>query len=294
MTKRLPIYASRSKEIIAYARVDDDDYAHLAAYRWVMQGTPEVPGSIYRARCVWERATHEYPALVLSQEIVPHTSHITFYNGDRLDYRKANLVTSHERQQRLEHGAEVLRRMNRLHAPKPGRDASVILPLTQGWTAWIDAEWEDDVRRYHWYVARQGPHVYAQRQRKQGKSRTIIMLARVIAGLQDIDSGKRLRPGAVAYQTPADVHRHRLDLRRTNLIITTRGGVTLRRPHPRRYRGVHAVGRTGRYRATLSLGGHYRVLGWYDTPEEAAQARDAAIIRLGLQDIAQLHDPGIQ
>ena len=95
----------------------------------------------------------------------------------------------------------------------------------------------------------------------------------------------------VAYQTPADVDRQLLDLRRTNLIITTRGGVTLRRPHPQRYRGVHAVGRTGRYRATLSLGGHYRVLGLYGTPEEAVQARDTAIIRLGLQDIAHLNNP---
>ena len=228
MAQRLPIYASRSEEIIAYARVDDDDYAHLAAYRWVMPGTLESPGSIYRARCVWERAAHEPPALVLSQEIVPHSGHVTFHNGDRLDYRKANLVTSHDRQQRLEHGADVLRQMNRLHTPQPGRDASVTLPLTQGWTAWIDAEWEDDVRRYPWHVARQGPHVYAQRQRKQGRSRTIIALARVIAGLQDIDSGERLRPGVVTYQTPADVHRQLLDLRRTNLLITTRGGVTLR------------------------------------------------------------------
>jgi hypothetical protein len=118
----------------------------------------------------------------------------------------------------------------------------------------------------------------------------IIALARVIAGLQDIDSGEQLRPGVVAYQTPADIDRQLLDLRRTNL-ITTRSGVTLRRPHPKRYRGVHAVGRTGRYRAILSIGGHYRVLGLYDTPEEAAQARDAAIIRLGLQDIARLNDP---
>jgi hypothetical protein len=200
MTQRLPIYAGRSEEIIAYALVDDDDYAHLAAYRWVMPGTPEAPGSIYRARHVWERAAHEPPALALSQEIVPHSGHITFHNGDRLDYRKANLVTSHERQQRLEHGAEALRRMNRLHAPEPGSDASVMLLLTQGWTACIDAEWEDNVRRYHWYVARRGPHVYAQRQRKQGRSRTIIALARVIAGLQDIDSSERLRPGVVAYQ----------------------------------------------------------------------------------------------
>jgi hypothetical protein len=196
-----------------------DGSTHLAAYRWIMQGTPEAPGSIYRARCVWERAAHEHPALVLSQEIVPHSGHITFYTGDRLDYRKNNLVTSHDRQQRLEHGAEVLRRMNRLHAPEPGRDASVTLPLTQGWTAWIDAHWEDDVQQYSWYVARRGLHVYAQRQRKQGGSRTIIALARVIAGLQDIDSGERLRPGVVAYQTPADVERHLLDLRRTNLII---------------------------------------------------------------------------
>jgi hypothetical protein len=54
---------------------------------------------------------------------------------------------------------------------------------------------------------------------------------------------------------------------------------------------VHAVGHTGRYRTTLSIGGHYRLLGLYNTPEEAAQARDAAIIRLGLQDIAQLNNP---
>jgi hypothetical protein len=64
--------------------------------------------------------------------------------------------------------------MNRLHVPEPGSDASVMLPLTQGWTAWIDAEWEDKVRQYPWYVARRGPHVYAQRQRKQDRSRTII------------------------------------------------------------------------------------------------------------------------
>jgi hypothetical protein len=41
MTKRLPIYASRGEEIIVYVLVDDDDNAHLAAYSWVMQGTPE-------------------------------------------------------------------------------------------------------------------------------------------------------------------------------------------------------------------------------------------------------------
>jgi len=49
--------------------------------------------------------------------------------------------------------------------------------------------------------------------------------------------------------------------------------------------------RTSMRSATLSLDGHYRVLGLYDTPEEAAQARDTAIIHLGLQDIAYLNNP---
>ena len=74
--------------------------------------------------------------------------------------------------------------------------------------------------------------------------------------------------------------------RAASIHMQVRGSV-----QPQRYRGVHAVGRTGRYRATLSIGGHYRVLGLYNTPEEAAQARDEAIIRLGLQDIARLNDP---
>jgi hypothetical protein len=77
-----------------------------------------------------------------------------------------------------------------------------------------------------------------------------------------------------------------LDLRATNLIITTRGGVNLRRPSRTRYRGVHRQGQ--RYRAHLKLGGQERVLGFYDTPEEAAQAREAELRRLGLHDLARL------
>jgi hypothetical protein len=74
--------------------------------------------------------------------------------------------------------------------------------------------------------------------------------------------------------------------RAASMHIQVRGSV-----QPQRYRGVHAVGHTGRYRATLSIGGHYRVLGLFDTPEEAVQARDEAIIRLGLPDIARLNNP---
>jgi hypothetical protein len=41
----------------------------------------------------------------------------------------------------------------------------------------------------------------------------------------------------------------------------------------------------------VRLAGYDRVIGLYDTPEAAARARDAAIIHLGLQDIARLNNP---
>jgi len=108
----------------------------------------------------------------------------------------------------------------------------------------------------------------------------------VIAGLQDMDSGARLRPGVVVYQTPADVDRQLLNLRRSNLLITTRGGVTLRRPCPQRYRGGHAWAApagTGPPSASAVI--------TTSSASKAAQVRDAAIIRLGLQDIAHLNNP---
>jgi hypothetical protein len=65
----------------------------------------------------------------------------------------------------------------------------------------------------------------------------------------------------------------------------------MRRPTRARYRGVHRHGQ--RYRAHLKIGGQERVLGLYETPEAAAQARDAELIRLGLQDIARLSNAGV-
>jgi hypothetical protein len=98
-----------------------------------------------------------------------------------------------------------------------------------------------------------------------------------------------LSPGVVALRTPPDGERQTIDLRAANLVVTTRGGANLLRPIQARYRGVQAQGR--RYRAVVRLAGYDRVIGLYDTPEAAAQARDAEIKRLGLQDIAQLNHP---
>jgi hypothetical protein len=111
-------------------------------------------------------------------------------------------------------------------------------------------------------------------------------MARVIAGLQDLEEGTRLRPGVVTYHRPPDVEHHRLDLRTTNLVVTTRGGINLRRPTRTPSRGVQRRGQ--RYRAQIKLGGQERVLDLYETSDAAAQAREAELLRLGLHDIARL------
>jgi hypothetical protein len=103
-------------------------------------------------------------------------------------------------------------------------------------------------------------------------------------------TAKVLHPGVVTVKTPPDVDHCRLDLRASNLIVTTRGGINMRRPRKRRYRGVQRTGQS-RYRASIKLDGYERILGLYDTPEAAARGRDAEIIRLGLQDLARLNFP---
>ncbi len=152
----------------------------------------------------------------------------------------------------------------------------------------MDPDWAERLGRYRWMVSIRGHNVYAKRVgRRANGGVTSIYLARVLAGLQDLEEGVRLGPGVVTLDTPPDVAHHRLDLRATNLIVTTRGGVNLRRPSRARSRGVHRQGQ--RYRAHLKLGGQERVLGLYDTPEEAAQAREAELRRLDLHDLARLH-----
>jgi hypothetical protein len=120
-----------------------------------------------------------------------------------------------------------------------------------------------------------------------GGGSTVIYLARVVMGLQDMDAGDTVAPGVVALRTQPDGTRRIIDLRAANLVVTTRGGANLLRPIQARYRGVQAQGT--RYRAVVRLAGYDRVIGLYDTPEEAARARDAEIRRLGLHDLARLN-----
>ena len=289
MPSSVAIYRARSQEIAAYVLVDEEDYARLSAYRWVLQGTPEAPDHIYRYRTPQEREGQERSTTLLTQDVLPHPGYIAFRNGNRLDYRKANLVSPQERQRRVEKGARALLQMN---PDSSSGEAAATLPLTPPWAAWIDPSQAQRLSQYRWAVSVRGQNVYALRRRRtRGRGLVTIYLARVITGLQDMHDGTILRPGIVTFKEPPDLDHCRLDLRPSNLMVTTRGGVNLHRLRKRRYRGVQVVRRTGRYRAHIKLDGCARLLGVYDTPEAAARARDAEIIRLGLQDLARLNFP---
>ena len=160
--------------------------------------------------------------------------------------------------------------------------------LSQAWTAWIDPPWVGSVTRYRWCVQTRQAYAFAQRRVRLGGGRSrVIYLARVVAGLQDVEAGTALGEGVVALRTPPDTSRRILDLRRSNLLVTTRAGANLHRPTQARYRGVQAQGR--KYRAYIRLDGDDRVLGLFETPVEAARARDAEMGRLGLADIVRMN-----
>lgn len=149
MAKSIPIYASRSQEVAAYVLVDDADYERVAAHRWLMQGEPSAPGYVYRYRPRCEREAHENHVMGLAEELLRRPDRITFANGDRLDYRRANLVSRGERRGRHHRSAQELAAASA--AGCSGSDGAMVeLPLTQGWTAWLDPEWAERVSGYSW------------------------------------------------------------------------------------------------------------------------------------------------
>ena len=288
MATSIPIYAAHSQQVIAYAQVDADDYERVAGHRWVMQGEPDAPSFVYRYRNRREREARERQAIGLAQELLGQAGRITLRNGDRLDYRRVNLVSPGERQDRHQRSAQELATAT-VTGDHGGDGALYELPLTQGWTAWIDSEWANLVSHYRWCVQTRGAYAFAQRRfRRPSGGSKVIYLARVVMGLQDLEAGDTLSPGVVALLTTPDGENRIIDLRAANLVVTTRSGANLMRPIQARYRGVQAQGTC--YRAVVRLTGYDRVIGLYDTPEAAARARDAEIRRLGLHDLARLNN----
>jgi hypothetical protein len=291
MVQGLPIHATGSGEVVASALIDDPDYPHVSPFRWVMQGSPDAPHSIYRYRRRQEREDQERQKIGLAQQLLPQADWITFRNGNPLDFRRANLLGRQERLERQERRAAALAAATvagELTSP-PARDAIYPLSLSQAWTAWIDPPWADCVTRYCWCVQTRRAYAFALRRVRLGGGRSrVIYLARVVAGLQEVEAGTALGEGVVALRTPPDAARRVIDLRRSNLLVTTRAGANLHRPTQARYRGVQAQG--GKYRAFIRLGGDDRVIGLFETPVEAARARDAEMVRLGLVDIARMNE----
>ena len=77
MATSIPIYAAHSQRVIAYARIDADDYERVAGHRWVMQGQPDAPTFVYRYRNRREREAHERQTIGLAQDLLGHPGRIT-------------------------------------------------------------------------------------------------------------------------------------------------------------------------------------------------------------------------
>ncbi|MGE3537789.1 MAG: hypothetical protein AB7N91_10180 [Candidatus Tectimicrobiota bacterium] len=289
MPQQLPIYGGRPSQVIAVALVDEEDYPRVAGYRWWMQGTPEAPRYVYRRLTAAEQQAGAGRDRSLAQELSPQPGRITFRNGDPLDCRQTNLMSLTQRQHAQADAAQQV-----LQATRVGQTAadaaSVLLPLTQGWTVSVDVAWAERLAAYAWAACVRGANVYAVRRvRRADRSQGSVFMARVIMGLQALEDGTRLGAGLVTLRTAPDLVARQLDLQTANLLVTTRSGINLRRPTRSPYRGVQRHGR--QYRAHLKIGGQERVLGLYATPEAAAQARAEALRALGLQTLAWLQ-PG--
>ena len=156
--------------------------------------------------------------------------------------------------------------------------AEVFIPLTKGQVAVVDFDdWNNDLRNYKWfakwckyhkqYVAARSeydPELY----RKQGDNhnRTVLMHRQIAAqmGLSDVDH-KNLNT---------------LDNRRENLRPCTRSqnvANSKKRIHNTSgFKGVHWNTTSKAWAARIGVEGKRIFLGYFNTPEEAAQAYDAA------------------
>lgn len=147
-------------------------------------------------------------------------------------------------------------------------DGYVEVALTGGRTAKVDAADAHLVSDSAWHPAANAYTTYATRptRRPDGTWRTEYM-HRVILGASYVD------------------HKNGdgLDNRRSNLRPATRSqnmANIMREPSSTGYRGVEHFARRGKWRAYINADSQTYRLGYYDTPEEAASARDEAARRL--------------
>jgi hypothetical protein len=157
---------------------------------------------------------------------------------------------------------------------------SVLVPLTRGAFALVDAADADAVLRHSWCLHSNG---YAARARRSedGPGPGMIYMHRSIL---NAPAGVPVRHSLGA---------SRLDNRRATLQLATwvqiKAGLDLRKDNASGYRGVTWAKR-GRWQAQIQVEGKRHFLGYFTVKEDAARAYDAAA-REAFGEFAQLNFP---
>jgi hypothetical protein len=136
--------------------------------------------------------------------------------------------------------------------------------LTQGKSAIVDDEDFPELARYRWHARRHKNKWYACRTVVDGKD---VYMHRLLMGSpQGVPVGH--------------VNGDGLDNRRENIRVATRGlcaaNVGRQRKGSSVYRGVYWHAAEGRWRATVTIDGRQRYLGYFDDEVSAARAYDVA------------------
>jgi hypothetical protein len=160
-------------------------------------------------------------------------------------------------------------------------DDCILVPLTRGKFAVIDAEDADIILAHKWFADQDGYKWYAVRTSRQGGTQTRVAMHRVIL------------------DTPPGFHTDHIDgdglnNRRSNLRIATPSqnvvNSGLRTTNRSGFIGVHWNRNSRKWLAGVRVEGKIVHCGGYSDPEEAARARDAAA-RHAYGEFARLNFP---
>jgi hypothetical protein len=154
-------------------------------------------------------------------------------------------------------------------------DIAIAIPFTNGDFALID-KLDHDLSYMSWHVSSTKGHVQHKVTEKNGK-RSYIFLHRIIG--ERILNRPLTRNDFIEYK-----NENKLDNRRENLFHTTRSEAVQRSKistaNKSGYKGVNYNKSKNRWQARIKFHGQTKSLGYYHTPEEAAQAYNEAAIEL--------------
>ncbi len=148
--------------------------------------------------------------------------------------------------------------------PKESDDDAIrFIPLTRGLYATVDKADYERVNKYKWCVSSHGNKIYAVR---NVKHRTVFMHRFI------------MKPRRGKFVDHIDGNG--LNNRRANLRFCTQQQNSFNRRGKHEFTGVKPYGKTGKYEATIQKDGKTYHLGVFDTPLDAALARDRMAIKL--------------